>query len=154
MNSPEQLAEFYASAPSEGARLFLLNGDTNEWVEGFTGPNLASDLSKWRWKPALKTIDLTPLKNGHFLCLDKKYAVCCSEYSLVDEIASPFWDAWQYWGGGKCPVPKGLTCKVRYRNGNVGEEGHPMHRRWEHTGFDSDIIAVMFVGVQEGYQLP
>lgn len=51
-------------------------------------------------------------------------------------------DGWIEWGGGECPVNPGKRVHVKFRNGEIDDDGtSPSRMRWSHIGKNYDIIA-------------
>lgn len=51
---------------------------------------------------------------------------------------------WIEWGGGECPVEKGVRVDVKYRDGNIYQNKPALgdrNIRWSHVGSRNDIIA-------------
>lgn len=53
-------------------------------------------------------------------------------------------DGWIEWGGGECPVEKGVRVDVKYREGDIYQDKPALgdrNVRWSHIGSSNDIIA-------------
>lgn len=53
-------------------------------------------------------------------------------------------DGWIEWQGGECPLPQGVLCAVKYRDGDKTPSttaGSMLAHDWSHTRHDRDIIA-------------
>jgi hypothetical protein len=57
-----------------------------------------------------------------------------------------------YWGGGECPVPKGVDVECALRGKSTFRATmHSDKFRWVHLDVDSDIIAYRITGLAEGW---
>lgn len=64
-------------------------------------------------------------------------------------------DGWIEWGGGNCPVEKGMLIDVKHRDGEIYQNKPAMgdnNTRWSHTGSRGDIIAYRLHKPQEAEQ--
>lgn len=65
-----------------------------------------------------------------------------------DDLEHTDSDGWIEWNGGKCPVPASIKVVIRTRCGTPFFTSHPRRAdvfRWEHKGWDSDIVAYKVV---------
>lgn len=50
-------------------------------------------------------------------------------------------DGWIEWGGGRCPVSKGVRFELKFRDGSLISDASGERWSWSHKGKPSDIIA-------------
>jgi hypothetical protein len=165
----EWLAEFYAKAAKEPQIQFNFI-DTNGWADTNAGPHPSSNIDRYRIKPTLKVIDLTPLIGSGILCefeddgdtaisplasiiLSSPYPFTGNQglYIHCSPLMSPYI---HYWRGesDKCPIPEGFEVVLHFRNGDPHECNGGRYS-WNHKLRNSDIIGIEFIAVKEGYTL-
>jgi hypothetical protein len=168
----QKLAEFYCQAAEGGVAQFY-SADFG-WRDANSSPSFGSDLTKWRIKPALKAIDLTPLIGSGILCefwtnqSSRKIADFLESIDVVDGMkffrregageylnCTPMMNHPNYWRGesAKCPVPEGFEVRLHFRDGDVRGfhfmVGAYIWRQLVHA----NIIGIEFIAVKEGYTL-
>jgi len=57
------------------------------------------------------------------------------------QTAAPGPDGWIPWRDGECPVPDGVTCWVRFRDGSVVFQDNPFDLIWANCNDPCDIVA-------------
>jgi len=122
-------------------------------------PKMDSNPEKWRIKPALKVIDMTPMIGTGLDCefwddSKEEYRPYClnggTDYVHCQPRMTPFINFWS--GGDTCPVPDGFDVRLHIRKGHNIKYRHG-HNAWESKARISDIIGIEFIGIKDGYTL-
>jgi len=168
MATPNELAKFYASAPSEDA-ICMYNYTTVGNKKSLSGPDLrTTDIPHYSWKPQAKAkvIDMSYLVGSDVLCEfgDNEEVFFIDLLSKIDDSGyirrngqvgwkhcRPVFNLWQVHTGDTQPVPDGLMVEVVLRNKGRIKARESEVIKWATVGIGDDIIHYRVVGMAEGW---
>jgi hypothetical protein len=176
MVTPEQAAAEW-EAKKETCNIFHRSANNPSWwnlghIPAFDTHNSEGAFGEYETRPkALKQVSwsdapvgITVTYRGQtypmhrspvmgYPCIITTDGLICQDFSNSSFGLAPASEQpWMYWGGGgECPVPEGCTYEITMRSGVLDTEISP--KRWNHVGFQGDIIAYRITGIAKGYVL-